>query len=397
MNKNKKKKIAGMIAAGVLLAGAAVWSGQEAGSGQTEGGRPVLAGRQADGGEVQEEGLKSGQSVAGINVALDQFYESLDDGTVSRSVMEDLTTMVGLTQEETGYVSIMDVYTNLGVAKVSGYLNIRKEPKEDGEIVGKLTRNGGCEILAEEDGWYKIHSGSVTGYASKDYIVTGDEAKAIAAEESSLVVKVDTDVLRVRMEPNTESRIWDQGYAGETYEVAEDLKDGWVKIHLEGNDGDSEGSDGYVYTNGNATLMYALPEATRFSPAEIAAQAHSKARRDVVDYAMQFLGNPYVWGGTNPNTGADCSGFTQYVLRGGAGVSLNRTSREQAKQGEKITSDEMQPGDLIFYGSNKGNINHVAMYIGDGQVIHASSKKTGIKISQWNYRSPVAIRNMIGD
>lgn len=392
MNIKIKKPIMFMMIAGVLLAGSSVWavsqSGQE--GSDTEAPAPAAA-------QPEDTPGKSGQPVAGINVALDQFYSSLDQGAVSRSVMEDLTTTVGLTKEETGYVSIMDVYTNLGVATVSGYLNIRKEPKEDGEIVGKLTHNGGCEILGEEDGWYKIQSGAVTGYASKEFIAVGEEAKTIAGNESSLVVKVDTDVLRVRVEPNTESRIWDQGYAGETYEVAEDLGDGWVKIHLEGNDGDSEGSDGYVYTNGNATLMYALPEAVKFSPSEMAAQAHSKARRDAVDYAMQFLGNPYVWGGTNPHTGADCSGFTQYVLKNGAGVSLNRTSREQAKQGVAITSEALQPGDLIFYGSNKGSINHVSMYIGNGQVIHASSKRTGIKISQWNYRSPVAIRNVIGN
>lgn len=392
MNKKKKQMITYGIIAGAALIGLAGLT-----SPKPEQGSQSLqaAANPEEPSDIQVK--KSGAPVAGINVALDDYYAALDRKEVSRSVMEDLTTTVGLTQEETGYVSIMDVYTNLGVAKVSGYLNIRKEPKEDGEIVGKLTRNGGCEILGEEDGWYKIQSGPVTGYASKEFIVTGDEAKAIASEESSLVVKVDTDVLRVRTEPNTESRIWDQGYAGETYEVAEDLGDGWVKIHLEGNDGDTEGSDGYVYTNGNATLMYALPEATKFSPSELAAQAHSKARRDVVDYAMQFLGNPYVWGGTNPHTGADCSGFTQYVLRNGAGVSLNRTSREQAKQGQEITSAQLQPGDLIFYGNSRGSINHVSMYIGNGQVIHASSKKTGIKISQWNYRSPVAIRNMIGD
>lgn len=336
----------------------------------------------------------TGTAIAGVSVALNDYYTSLNRGTVSRSVVEDLITKVGLTQEEAGHPSVLDTYTNLGVANLtSGYLNVRKEPSESGEIIGKLTRHGGCEILGEENGWYKIQSGPVRGYVSADYIVVGDQAAQIASQEAVLMVRVDADALRVRTEPSTDARIWDQGYQGETYEVVEETGDGWVKIHLEGDEENSSGSDGYVYTVGNATLMYTLPEATKYS---IASDV-SSLRMRTVEYAMQFLGNRYVWGGTNPNTGADCSGFVQYVLRNAAGVSMNRTSREQAKQGTAIKSSQMRPGDLIFYGGSSGSVNHVAMYIGNGQVIHASTAKTGIKISQWNYRTPVAIRNVIGN
>lgn len=341
---------------------------------------------------------RSGTAMAGISVALEDYYNSVNEGTVSRSVMESLVTTVGLTKAESGYISILDVYDHLGVASLEGgYLNVRKEPKNDGEIIGKLNKNGACEILDKADGWYKIRSGGVVGYASADYIVDGQEAERIAADKASLVVKVETDALRVRTEPSVESRIWDQGYKGETYEVVSDLGDGWVEIHLEGDDSESDGSNGYVYTPGNAVIMYSLPVAVKFSPSEMAAQAQSARRRNAVDYAMQFLGKPYVWGGTNPNTGADCSGFVQYVIRNSAGVSLNRTSSAQSQQGIKVNSSQMKPGDLVFYGSSSGRVNHVAMYIGNGQVIHASSAKTGIKISQWNYRNPVGIRNVIGD
>lgn len=120
-----------------------------------------------------------------------------------------------------------------------------------------------------------------------------------------------------------------------------------------------------------------------------------ETRRALVDYALQFVGNPYRAGGTDPNTGADCSGFVRYVMANGAGISMNRTSREQAKQGTQISSEEMKPGDLLFY-SNGSRINHVAMYIGDGEIVHASTEKTGIKTSKWNYRKPVRIVNMIG-
>lgn len=96
-----------------------------------------------------------------------------------------------------------------------------------------------------------------------------------------------------------------------------------------------------------------------------------------------------------PHTGVDCSGFTKYVMQHGAGVSLNRSSTSQSKQGTAISADQMQPGDLIFYGSGKG-INHVAMYIGDGKVVHASTERTGIKTSPWSYRTPVKIVNVLG-
>ncbi|MBQ8877747.1 MAG: C40 family peptidase, partial [Lachnospiraceae bacterium] len=109
-------------------------------------------------------------------------------------------------------------------------------------------------------------------------------------------------------------------------------------------------------------------------------------RVEICQYAKQFLGNPYVWGGTSLTKGADCSGFVQSIFKK-YGVSLPRTSRAQANAGTKIQYSQIQPGDLIFYAKG-GTINHVAIYIGGGQVIHASSPKTGIKISNYNYRTP---------
>ena len=122
----------------------------------------------------------------------------------------------------------------------------------------------------------------------------------------------------------------------------------------------------------------------------------SSGGSSVVDYATQFVGNPYVWGGTSLTNGADCSGFVQSVMKN-FGISLPRTSRDQGNAGRGISSGEMRPGDLVFYTGSNGVINHVAMYIGNGQVVHASNKKTGIKISSWNYRTPARIRNVLGD
>ena len=124
------------------------------------------------------------------------------------------------------------------------------------------------------------------------------------------------------------------------------------------------------------------------------ASVENPTRQALINYALQFIGNPYVWGGTSLTNGADCSGFTQSVLRN-FGISVPRVSREQANTGKGIKSSDMRPGDLIFYTNSKGTINHVAMYIGNGQIVHAASRRSGIKISTWNYRTPAKIRNVI--
>ena len=115
----------------------------------------------------------------------------------------------------------------------------------------------------------------------------------------------------------------------------------------------------------------------------------SDVRVDLVSYACQFVGNPYVWGGTSLTKGADCSGFVLSVFAN-YGVSLPHSSVAQSNSGTKISSSEAQPGDLFFYG-NGSRINHVAIYIGNGQVVHASSPRTGIKISGAYYRNPVKV------
>lgn len=125
------------------------------------------------------------------------------------------------------------------------------------------------------------------------------------------------------------------------------------------------------------------------------AAASADVRQNLVNYALQFVGGRYRAGGNDPHTGADCSGFVRYVMQNGAGITMNRSSRAQATQGRQISADQMQPGDLIFYG-NGSRINHVAMYIGNGQIVHASTERTGIKTSPWNYRTPVRIVSMLG-
>lgn len=155
--------------------------------------------------------------------------------------------------------------------------------------------------------------------------------------------------------------------------------------------------DALAETGPDAEIQKALAEAEAAekaaAEAEAAAASVSATRQNLVNYALQFVGGPYRAGGNDPHTGADCSGFVKYVMQNGAGISMNRSSGSQATQGRAISSSEMQPGDLIFYGGGSG-INHVAMYIGNGQIVHASTYRTGIKVSNWNYRSPVKIVSM---
>lgn len=291
---------------------------------------------------------------------------------------------------------VLNQYDNLVVSKVNDYLNIRKEPdtSSNANIIGKFPSKAAGEILETLDGWYKIKSGPITGYVSAEFVATGQEAKDIAVQEAQLMAIVNTDRLNVRSEPSLESKKWTQISKEERYPVLDQL-DGWVEIELDAGDGDSSDRAFISTRDGNVEVRYALNEAIKFSPLEEKANQQSSLRSKVVNYGLQFVGNRYVWGGTNPNTGADCSGFVQYVMRNAAGISLPRTAREQAKVGRSIKSSEMLPGDLIFYANKSGTVNHVAMYIGNGQIVHAASKKSGIKISTWNYRTPKYIRRVL--
>ena len=291
-------------------------------------------------------------------------------------------------------------YDNLVISKVNNYLNVREEPSQDGKIIGKMTSKAAGEILETLDGWYKIKSGPITGYISADpqYTATGQEAIDLAMQTADLKAVIRTDVLNVRTEPSTDAKIWTQIVKDERYSVVAQL-DGWVQIGLDsaGAEDGSETDKAYISTrDNNVEVRYALNEAIKFSPDEIAASNAASLRSRIVNYALQFVGNPYVWGGTSLTNGVDCSGFTMKVLQN-FGVSLPHYSGSQAQMGKGIKSSEMRPGDLIFYAGSNGRVNHVAMYIGNGQVVHAASRKSGIKISTWNYRSPVAIRNVLGD
>lgn len=277
-------------------------------------------------------------------------------------------------------------YTNLGMSVISsGNLNIRQEASTDSEVVGILTNHNACELLEDAGEWYKVTSGKVTGYVNKQYLVTGDEAEAIAEQEIKTVATVNTETLNVRAEKSTEAEVLSQVGNSEAFTV-NSVADGWVEISV-------DDSVGYI-SQDYVTLAQALPTAKIIEQVKYG-DGVSDVRASVVSYALQFVGNRYVWGGTSLENGIDCSGFTMRIL-GKYGVSLPHSSKAQPSCGTKISASDAKPGDLFFYGSGS-SISHVAIYIGNGQIVHASNKRDGIKVSNAYYRNPICVARYLPD
>lgn len=296
----------------------------------------------------------------------------------------------------------MPGFHNIGIADVTTNLLVRSKPSESGSILGKMPRHSGCEILEpSNDGWTKVVSGKVTGYVKSEYLITGEEASILAKEKANKLASFNGDGnLRVRKDPyipkeNEPDNVIDTIAPGEEILVLEDLVvtygediNKWVKVSLDGDDNDG-GIVGYVakqYVN----ISLKLPQAHTLEELDLGGASPEAAK--IIKYAKEFLGYRYEWGGSGSyrlenNKGVDCSGFVQAVFAQ-YGYKLNRTSRDQAKQGTSVSSKNLKAGDLVFYGS-KSYINHVAIYIGNGKIIHASNERDGIKISNAFYRTPV--------
>ena len=276
-------------------------------------------------------------------------------------------------------------YKNLGIANVSNNLNVRKGPAENKGLAGKMPKDSACEIIEQEGEWSKIKSGKVEGYVKTEFLFTGSEARMKALEVAALYAVVNADALRVRQEPSTDAAIYTQVAQGEMLEYVKTLDNGWVEILLD---------DETVYVSGEyVDLKEELTTAVTISELLYGAGV-SDVRVSICEYAKQFLGNRYVYGGTSLTNGVDCSGFTMRVYEK-FGIKIPRNSRSQSTIGTKIKASEAKPGDLFFYGGGNGYINHVALYIGGGQVIHASSPKAGIRINKYNYRTPVKVVRVI--
>jgi len=374
--------------------------------------------------------------VAGISKTLNDIYTCGDD-----SLCEKVT--------ELYKAEIYSPYSNLGVSIATNYVNIRKEPSTESEIVGKLYNGCAADILEWLEGdWVRIVSGDVEGYIASNYLATGKEAEKLVdkyAEKYATVARTQT--LRVREQPSTESRTLELIPLGERFPVIKEYEE-WAEILISTDDDRGRDFSGFVHKDyidievifkkaisieEEQRLIRQQQEAERAEAERLQRLAEEQERKrleeerrkeeerkaaeekkqsststsggggssgsalgiEIANYAQKFVGNRYVWGGTSLTKGADCSGFV-YTIYKQFGYDIPRVSRDQAKSaGRKVDISERQPGDLIFYTDNKGVVNHVALYIGDDKIVHAASSKQGIIISKYNYREVYCIRRVI--
>lgn len=337
-------------------------------------------------------------------------------------------------------------YENIGISIADPYVNIRKKPGEDSEIIGKLYKGSKCDIIKDKGDWVKIESGNAKGYIKAEYLARGFDAEKLIDEYGTKVAEVTVETLNVRFEANTDSRIATQIPMGEKLLVLKKKGD-WYEVAI--NDGDEDQITGWVSKDfvkvkiqwkHAITIKEEKAEEERKAAAEAALEAQQRALaaeqaeqarqqqttqrqtqtnntqrvvqqpkveekvqtsvggsakgQNIANFALNFVGNPYVWGGTSLTRGCDCSGFAMSVYAN-FGIGLNRTSRAQAGNGYAVGMNELQPGDLVFYAANGRSISHVAIYIGGGRVVHASTPRTGIIVSSVYHQSPYCARRIV--
>ena len=335
-------------------------------------------------------------------------------------------------------------YANKAVADIysTTTLNIRKKGSINAKIVGKMKKGNIATVLKKGSEWSKVRSGNVTGYVKNQYLVFGDEIENFAKQNVKKVVKVQTETLRVRKKASTNSKIVTLVSEDDKLKVKKQTDD-WAKVKVDGQTGYvSKDYAKVTYSFGKAKSMKQIQaeqaakeaqkqaaqttignesastsssntsnssttsgstkassvQAAKKASVSVSSSGSSATGSRIASYAQQFIGNPYRYGGNSLTSGIDCSGFTQQIMAK-FGYSISRTSSSQAGEGRAVSTSNLRAGDLVFYG-NGGSINHVAVYIGGGQVVHASNSapypRGGIKISNVNYRTPICARRIIG-
>jgi len=353
------------------------------------------------------------KAISGFSAYLEKYYEKIE---YAKAEGKETGCEISLLAEEA------KIPENVAIANVNDKLNIRKGPGTNYDIVGHLSKNSYVCILSyNSDGWVEIKSGEVTGYVKEDYLYTGTEGAEMAAALAVLKAKVTASSINLRSEPSTESNdnIICVLSAGDELDVLDEIvlnKDDegaalWVKVSY-------KGKEGYLakqYVDCNYTWTAATKVVTP-TPTPVQEQKKdnkkdeeipkvsyenvSELRKNIIATAEAHLGLKYVWGGTNLSSGCDCSGFCLAVYRA-CGIDTSRFNRcsydiAVSPVGRKISRSELQPGDFVFY-ARYGKIYHIAMYYGDGMIIHESSREGKAVISKMDYTTPYKYMNFLGD
>jgi len=337
---------------------------------------------------VKAEVVDGENSIGGFTELLDKYYSSINE-----EEEKDTTEL---------YATAYKAPENIAIADVTSSLNIRKGPGTSYAKVGILGKEGACIVESiDENGWAKVKSGEVEGYVSAQYLIMGEEAIAKAMETAMLYATVNSKVsaLNVRTAPSTDAEIITKVKAGErlvvTKEVVVNKEDTNASVWVEVKVDDDENADAVAYVSADyVTVSYELNWASKYTPY---GPDVSELRVNICDYAKKWIGTKYVWGGNSLTKGVDCSGFVKKVYAH-FGYTTPRVSRDMAKKYTKISISELKPGDLIFYGRVKDNyINHVGIYIGNGQVIHSSTNYKGVAISSMYFYSILKCARIIKD
>lgn len=312
-------------------------------------------------------------------------------------------------------------YADLAIANVSRYVNVRKEPNTDSEIVGKIYNGSVAHVLStagEDNDWFQMISGNVEGYIKAEYFFYGEEAAAVIDDYVTRYAVVQASRLNVRKEPDINSKRIGYINNGERVKLLENQGE-WLKIQYTGN------STGYVaaeYVTIVEEFVYA--KTLEEEAAEIAARKALEARKreseqqvaentsitvtppaesyssnaelrsQIIEYSMQFVGNKYVHGGQTLSGGTDCSGFTSLIYAE-FGYSLSRTPGGQLSgAGRSVDYSNAQPGDIICYGSGQ-TCTHVALYLGDGQIIHSANPRKGVVTQAAGFDTIIGVKSVV--
>ena len=278
------------------------------------------------------------------------------------------------------YISEVDSSssTNIKYVNTSAGLNVRKGPSTSYAKITTLANGTKVNVISTSNGWAQITSGSITGYVSEQYLSSnapnGGNTSNNESNETAIIKYVNSSAgLNVRKGPST-SYAKIATLAHGTKVTVKSTSNGWSQIT-------SENITGYV---SDQYLSSTKPSIGSSSDTNSSTSSTSASK--VISYAKQLLGKPYVWGAQGPN-GFDCSGFTYYVFKNAAGITLPRTSAAQSKYGMAVSKSNLKPGDLVFFdtsGPNNGGVTHCGMYIGDGQFIHAASGQGKVVINNLN-------------